>query len=54
MNKKTNGTKKKYMYCIQCGANPIIKIDNAKQYICSKCMPKNYDKLLKIVRRRSE
>ncbi len=29
-----------YMYCIKCGSNPIIKVDNAKEYICDKCIKK--------------
>ena len=32
----------KYVYCIVCGSNPIIKIDNAREYICTKCLPKYF------------
>ena len=32
----------KYAYCIVCGSNPIIKIDNAREYICTKCLPKYF------------
>ena len=30
------------MYCKKCGGNPIIKIDNAKEYICEKCLKKYF------------
>tara|TARA_R100001510_G_scaffold48822_1_gene46846 strand:+ start:3939 stop:4100 length:162 start_codon:yes stop_codon:yes gene_type:complete len=28
------------MYCIKCGGNPIKKVDNAKDYVCWKCLIK--------------
>ena len=28
------------MYCIKCGRNPIKKVDNAKEYVCWKCLIK--------------
>ena len=28
------------MYCIKCGSNPIKKVDNAKDYVCWKCLIK--------------
>ena len=30
----------KFMYCIKCGSEPIIAVDNAKEYICMKCLKK--------------
>ncbi len=30
----------KWLFCSKCGANPIIKVDNAKEYICEKCLKK--------------
>ena len=32
----------KYMYCNKCGANPILRVDNAKEYICEKCLKKYF------------
>ena len=29
-----------YMYCRQCGGTPIKKVDNAKEYVCWKCLIK--------------
>ena len=40
------------MYCIQCGGNPMIKVDNAEKYICPKCMPDNDLELFKLIKRR--
>ena len=28
----------KWLFCSKCGANPIIKVDNAIEYICEKCL----------------
>ena len=28
----------KWLFCCKCGANPIIKVDNAIEYICEKCL----------------
>ena len=39
INKYTTGN---WLFCSKCGANPIIKVDNAKEYICEKCLPKYY------------
>jgi len=50
--KKSNVIKNNYMYCIQCGSNPMISVDNAKKYMCSKCMPDNYEEILKLIKRR--
>ena len=27
----------KWLYCCKCGSSPIIKVDNAKEYICDIC-----------------
>ena len=48
MSKKKNNDEKekdkfstgKWFFCCKCGANPIIKVDNAKEYICEKCLKK--------------
>jgi len=48
MSKKKNNDEKekdkfstgKWLFCSKCGANPIIKVDNAKEYICEKCLKK--------------
>ena len=37
-DKKVNMVK--FMYCIKCGSEPIIAVDNAKEYICNKCIEK--------------
>tara|TARA_R100000426_G_scaffold3113_2_gene5312 strand:- start:1606 stop:1905 length:300 start_codon:yes stop_codon:yes gene_type:complete len=37
-DKKINMTK--FMYCIKCASEPIIAVDNAKEYICNKCIEK--------------
>ena len=50
MSKKKNNDEKEkdkfstgnWLFCSRCGANPIIKVDNAKQYICEKCLPKYF------------
>ena len=36
-----------YMYCIQCGGTPIKKVDNAKEYVCWKCLIKFLEKRTK-------
>ena len=33
-------SKKKLMFCVKCGGMPIIKVDNAKEYVCWKCLIK--------------
>jgi hypothetical protein len=35
-DKKINMTK--FMYCNKCASEPIIAVDNAKEYICIKCL----------------
>tara|TARA_A100001201_G_scaffold128254_1_gene113209 strand:+ start:441 stop:671 length:231 start_codon:yes stop_codon:yes gene_type:complete len=35
-NKKINMTK--FMYCNKCASEPIIAVDNAKEYTCIKCL----------------
>ena len=37
-DKKINMTK--FMYCRNCASEPIIAVDNAKEYICDKCIEK--------------
>ena len=35
-DKKINMTK--FMYCNKCASEPIIAVDNAKEYTCIKCL----------------
>ena len=47
VHEKSKKLLNKYMYCKKCGGNPIIKIDNAKEYICEKCLKKYFKGKLK-------
>lgn len=31
----------KWLYCSQCAVEKIIKVDNAKEYICNNCIRSN-------------
>jgi len=38
MKKKPKVINDGNMYCIKCGRNPIKKVNNAKEYVCWKCL----------------
>ena len=40
MKKKPKIIDDGFMYCIKCCRNPIKKVDNAKEYVCWKCLIK--------------